>query len=90
MTPELIDEMILQSAADGAFEEAAEVEVEVELADAAADVAAAEVGVELADELDELQPAIRAPPAASMTRTESDERLDIKSLHGGGTLRCIS
>jgi hypothetical protein len=73
-TPELILLMIVQSAADGLAEEPAA----VELAGAEADVAGADaVGAELADELDELQPAMRAPLAASTARMESDERLDI-------------
>jgi hypothetical protein len=59
MTPELMEEMILQSAADGVVDEPVEVEAEAELAVAAADVVAAAVGAELADELDELHPAIR-------------------------------
>jgi hypothetical protein len=82
-TPELILLMVTQSAAEGLVEELAAVELagaEADVAgaetDAAADVAAA-VGVELDDELDELQPAMRAPLAASTARMESDERLDI-------------
>jgi hypothetical protein len=97
ITPELILLMITQSAADGLLEELATVELaEAEAdvadadADAAADVAEA-VGVELGDELEELQPAMRTPLAASTARAESDERLDIfKNLHGSGTERCIS
>jgi hypothetical protein len=89
MTPELILLMVTQSAADGLVEEPAA----VELADAEADVAGAEtdaeadvadaVGVELDDELDELQPAMRAPLAASTARMESDERLDISGTSMG-------
>ena len=95
ITPELILLMITQSAADGLLEELvtvelAEAEADVADADAAADVAEA-VGVELDDELEELQPAMRTPLAASTARAESDERLDIfKNLHGSGTERCIS
>jgi hypothetical protein len=81
MTPVLILLMVLQSAADGLVDELAA----VELAEAEADVAGADAdadadvadaaGVELDDELDELQPAMRAPLAASTARIESDERL---------------
>ena len=75
MTPELILLMMVQSAADGLVEELAAVEVAADADVAEADTDA--VGVELDDELDELQPAMRAPLAASMARAESDERLDI-------------
>jgi len=98
-TPALIWLMVTQSAADGLVEEPAAVEladVEADVTgaaaetDAAADVADA-VGVELDDELDEVQPAMRAPLAASTARAESDERRDIfRNLHGSGTERCIS
>jgi hypothetical protein len=81
--------MVTQSAADGLVEELAAVELagaEAEVAgaeaDAGADVAAA-VGVELDDELDELQPAMRAPLAASTARTVSDERLDTSGTSMG-------
>ena len=93
MTPELIEEMTVQSAADGVVEELEAVELDdaaADVADAVADVADA-VGVEVDDELDELQPAMRAPLAASTARRESDEGLDIfRNLHGSGTERCIS
>jgi hypothetical protein len=95
-TPELIWLMVTQSAADGLVEELAE----VELAGAEADVAGAEVigaddvaaadvadavGVELGEELDdELQPAMRAPIAASTARIESEERPDISGISMGG------
>ena len=82
MTPELILLMVAQSAADGVVEEPAAVELAGAEADAVADVAAA-VGVELEDELDELQPAMRAPLAASTARIESDERLDISGTSMG-------
>jgi hypothetical protein len=96
-TPALIEEMVVQSAADGLVEEPAA----VELAEAEADVAAAEddagadvadaVGVVVDDELDELQPAMRAPLAARTARTVSDERLDISGTsRGSGRERCIS
>lgn len=78
MTFELTLLMIAQSAADGLVAEPVPVELAADVADAAA-----EVGVELADELDELQPAIRAPPAASTARAESDERLDISGTSMG-------
>jgi hypothetical protein len=78
MTPELMLPMIVQSAADGLVEEPAAVEVAG--AETDADVAAA-VGVELDDEPDELQPAMRAPLAASTTKAESDERLDISGTN---------
>jgi hypothetical protein len=98
-TPELILLMVTQSAADGLLEELAA----VELAGAEADVAGAEtdadadvadavgVGVELDDELDELQPAMRAPLAASTARMESDERLDISetSMERNGALHLM-
>jgi hypothetical protein len=89
MTPELILLMVAQSAADGLVEELAAVELagaeadaDVAGADAEADVGAT-VGVELDDELDELQPAMRAPLAASTARIESDERLDISGTSMG-------
>jgi hypothetical protein len=85
MTPELMLLMIVQSAADGLVEELAAVEV--------ADVTAVgeETGAEvcvgaggaLDDEPDELQPTMRAPPAASTAKAESDERLDISGTSGG-------
>jgi hypothetical protein len=79
-TPALIGEMILQSAADTLVEELAAVELaEADVAGADADA----VGVELDDELDELQPAMRAPLAASAARMESDERLDISGTSMG-------
>jgi hypothetical protein len=82
-TPELILLMVTQSAADGLVEEPAA----VELADAEVDVTGADVadavGVELDDELEELQPAMRAPLAASTARIESDERLDISGTSIG-------
>jgi hypothetical protein len=89
--------MVTQSAADGLVEEPAAVELagaeagaDVAGADAVAGVADA-VGAELDDELDELQPAMRAPLAASTARIESDERRYIfRNLHGSGTERCIS
>jgi hypothetical protein len=87
--------MVTQSAADGLVEELSAVELagaEADVAgaetdaDAAADVADA-VGVELDDdELDELQPAMREPLAASTASTarmESDERLDISGTSMG-------
>jgi hypothetical protein len=81
MTPELILLMITQSAADGLAEELAAVEVaaDADVAGAEADVA----GVELDDELDELQPAMRAPLATSTARAESDEPLDISGTSMG-------
>jgi hypothetical protein len=82
--------MVTQSAADGLL---AELLAAVELAGADADVAGAEadvlaavadaVDVELDDELDEVQPAMRAPLAASTARAESDERLDISGTSMG-------
>ncbi|MGD0702621.1 MAG: hypothetical protein ABSA02_22405 [Trebonia sp.] len=84
--------MVTQSAADGlvaeaAAVEAADTEAEADVAgaetDAVADVADA-TGVELDDEPgDELQPAMRAPPAASTARMESEERLDISGTYRG-------
>jgi hypothetical protein len=80
-TPELILLMIVQSAADGLVEELAAVEVAADADVAEADTDAA--GVELDGELDELQPAMRAPLAASTARAESDERLDISGTSMG-------
>jgi hypothetical protein len=83
--------MVTQSAADGLVEEL--VPVELAGAEADADVAGAEtdadadvagaVGVELDDELDELQPAMRAPLAASTASTVSEGRLDISGTSMG-------
>jgi hypothetical protein len=86
-TPELILLMVTQSAADGLVEELAAVElagaeVVAAGADTDADVAGA-VGVVVDDELDELQPAMRAPLAASTARAESEERLDISGTSMG-------
>jgi len=88
-TPELILLMVTQSAADGVVEEpaavelaGAEAEVDVAGAEADADVAGA-VGVELDDELDEVQPAMRAPLAARTAKTVSDERRDISGTSMG-------
>lgn len=84
-TPELILLMITQSAADGELAELAPVELAVpdaDVAGAGADVDAA-VGVELDDELDELQPATRAPLAASTATAVSEERLDISGTSMG-------
>jgi hypothetical protein len=81
--------MVTQSAADGLVEEpaavelaGAEAEADVAGAETGADVAAA-VGVELDDELDEVQPAMRAPLAARTARTVSDERRDISGTSRG-------
>src|SRR3984957_8909748 len=88
-TPELILLMVTQSAADGLLAELATAVADVAGAetavagaetDADADVAA---GVELDDEPDELQPAMRAPLAASTARTVRDERLDISGTSMG-------
>jgi hypothetical protein len=77
--------MVTQSAADGLVEEpaavelaGAEAEADVAETDADADVAGV-VGVEL----DEVQPAMRAPLAARTTRTVSDERRDISGTSMG-------
>jgi hypothetical protein len=88
-TPELILLRVTQSAADGLVEEPAAVELAG--AEAEADVAGAETdadvageaGVELDDELDEVQPAMRAPLAAKTARTVSDERRDISGTSMG-------
>jgi hypothetical protein len=90
-TPELILLIVTQSAADGLLAELAAAEADVAGAetDADADVAAA-VGVELDDELDELQPTMRAPLAASPARTVSDERLDISGTSMGVELSVAS
>jgi hypothetical protein len=95
MTPELILLMIAQSAVDGLLAELAAVEVADADAtgvgeDTGAEVAVA-VGVELDDELDELQPAMRAPLAASTAKAESDERLDISgtSMEWNGALHLM-
>jgi hypothetical protein len=75
--------MIVQSAADGLAEEPAAVEVAGAEADVAdADVADA-VGVELDDELDEVQPAMRAPLAARTASTVSEGRLGISGTSMG-------
>jgi hypothetical protein len=76
--------MVTQSAADGLVEEPAVVELAGADTDAGADVAGVETeadvaegaGVELDDELDEVQPAMRALLAARTARTVSDEPLD--------------
>jgi hypothetical protein len=81
--------MVTQSAADGVLEEPAAVELAG--AEADADVAGAETdadvadaaGVELDDELDEVQPAMRAPLAARTARAVSDERRDISGTSMG-------
>src|ERR1700722_12738268 len=80
MTPELMLLMIVQSAADGLVEELAAVE--------AADVTAVgvETGVEVVAvgvELDELQPAMRAPLAARTASTVSEGRLGIAGTSMG-------
>jgi hypothetical protein len=84
--------IVTQSAADGLVEELAPVELaaavvvgaDADVAETDADVAAA-VGAELDDELDELQPAMRAPLAARTARMVSDEPLGISGTSMGVT-----
>jgi uncharacterized membrane protein len=83
MTPELILLIVAQSAVDGLLAELAAVEVADADATGVGEETGAEVAVELDDELDELQPAMRAPLAASTAKAESDERLDISGTSRG-------
>ena len=82
MTPELMLLMMVQSAADALVEELAAVEV-ADVTAVGEETGVEVVGVELDDEPDELQPTMRAPPAASTAKAESDERLDISGTSGG-------
>jgi hypothetical protein len=82
MTPELMLLMIVQSAADGLVEELAAVEV-ADVTEVGEETGVEVVGGALDDEPDELQPTMRAPPAASTAKAESDERLDISGTSGG-------